>query len=198
MKQGVTQGAKQGATRKTVYMAVVAATLLLAGQAAQAQQQTPAAPRPAGCADDPLFSQQDFTLGTWDVYNGPGETATRSAQVKMEKVVGGCGIYEVWTPAAGRDRGHGRGLFAYSRVVKGWQYFWISDAGDTTLMEGALIGDGHIRYITEYWTRDNRKRINHWDLIRMPDGRVREFSVISDDLGLNWRTEYDLYWKKVD
>jgi hypothetical protein len=164
--------------------------------AAAAQQppstQTPQPARPPACAEDPLFGQQDFTLGKWEVFRGD----TKSAEVTMEKVNGGCGIFETWTPAGGRPTGHGKGIFAYSRIAKGWQYFWISDRGDTTLFDGALIAENHIRYVTEYWTRDNKKRINHWDLIKQPDGSVREFSVVSDDLGNTWRTEYDLYWRK--
>src|ERR1700754_4763847 len=64
------------------------------------------------CSDDPVFSQQDFTLGRWDVYLGD----KKAAEVVLEKVLKDCVVHETWTPTDNQP-GNGLGLFNYSRLL---------------------------------------------------------------------------------
>lgn len=151
----------------------------------------PAATPPA-CADDPLFRQQDFAIGTWDVFSGTEKTA----QVRMERSLAGCAIYEVWTELGGKP-GSGLGLYTYSRLINGWHYLWASDTGSATSFVGTLIKPGEMLYKTTRPLPDGRTRLRHWHFVLQPDGRLRELSLGSDDEGKTWVTEYDLMWVKV-
>ena len=144
------------------------------------------------CADDPVFRDQDFALGTWDVFAGD----TLTAHVHMERALNDCAIREVWTVAEGQP-GNGLGLFTYSRLLKIWQYLWAADTGNTTAFTGSQLKPGEMRYLTTRPLSNGGVRHRDWRLILQPDGRVRELSVGSDDGGKTWTTEYDLMWVKV-
>jgi len=145
---------------------------------------------PVPCAQDPLFSQQDFTLGQWEVFaNG-----RKTADVLLEKTLQGCAILETWSTLDGRP-GNGHGVFTYSRLHKGWTYFWVADNAQTTSFTGGLIEAGNMRYVTEAPLPDGGKRLRHWSLIRQADGTVRELAVGTVD-GKTWTTDYDLLWRK--
>ena len=102
------------------------------------------ADKAAQCTDDPMHQQQDFALGSWNVY-GAGE---KIAEVRLEKALSGCAIHEVWTAIKGKAE-NGLGLFAYSRLMKGWGYFWVSDTGwTTTFTGGAPQNPGTMMYVT--------------------------------------------------
>src|SRR5437868_8284024 len=138
-------------SRSTMLLSMGA--LLLASAVAHAQGKPVAIP----CADDPVFQQQDFTLGHWDVYAGEQKTA----EVRMERALNGCAIHETWTPVEGRP-GSGLGLFTYSRLLKSWGYFWVADTAQTTAFTGSLESKGNMRYVTEAPLPDGGKRLRHW------------------------------------
>src|SRR5262245_24093671 len=102
------------------------ALLALTGLAARAQD------KPPPCAEDPMFAQQDVALGHWEVYNTDKQ---KTADVVLEKALKDCAIRETWTTVDGHP-GNGLGLFMYSRLLKGWGYFWAADTGQTTTMYG--------------------------------------------------------------
>lgn len=172
--------------KKLVTLAALAAAALMSTTPAAAQSPAQSAP----CAD-PLYAGQDFTVGIWDVYSN----GKKSAEVKMEKVLDSCAIHETWTVEPGR-KGNGIGLFVYSSLLKGWSYLWASDTGATTAFTGQIIKPGEIRYVTEKPLGDGKVRLRHWSLIQLPDGKVRELSVGTEDGGATWTTEYDLLWVK--
>lgn len=149
-----------------------------------------AAQTPPGCAKDAHFSQQDFALGDWDVYAGGRKTAT----VRLEKVLKGCGMRETWTPV-GRATGHGIGVFTYSRLLGHWGYFWVADTGQTTVFSGDLRGPNAMLYVTEAPLPDGGHKQRHWTLTLQPDGSIQELSVGSTD-GHSWSKEYELTWHR--
>jgi hypothetical protein len=149
----------------------------------------PALAQEPACAKDPLFAQQDFTLGHWDVFNAD----RKSAEVLMERALDGCAIHETWSSPDG-SKVTGLGLFNYSRILKAWSYAWAASSGASTIFQGSLIEPGHMRYVTERPGAGGATRVRHWDLIALPDGRVRELSVATEDGGTTWATEYDLMW----
>jgi hypothetical protein len=146
--------------------------------------------KPPACAQDTHFNQQDFALGDWDVYTGGQKTAT----VRLEKVLNGCGIRETWTPV-GKPEGHGMGLFTYSRLLGHWGYFWVADTGQTTAFTGDAPGANEMLYLTEAPLPTGGKKQRHWTLKVQPDGSIQELSVGSTD-GQNWSKEYELVWRK--
>jgi len=155
---------------------------IFAPDAAQAQS--------VACADDPIYRQQDFALGDWDVYHGDKKTA----EVRLEPVLAGCAIRETWTSLSGK--GNGLGLFTYSHVLKAWSYAWASDAGAATVFTGAASGANGMIYLTERPIDGGGTRIRHWTLAEQADHSILELSVGSDDGGKTWTSEYELVWKK--
>lgn len=170
-------------TKTPISLAAAAAALAVATAAGAAEPPLP-------CKDDPMFAQQDFTVGAWEVFSGERKTA----EVTMEKALNGCTISETWTPT--RPNGHGLGLFTYSRLLKAWNYFWVSDTGQTTYFTGEPIGPTEMRYVTRAPLAAGGERLRHWTLSLQPDGRVRELSQGSEDGGRTWAVEYDLMWRK--
>lgn len=145
---------------------------------------------PVSCATDPRFAQMDFTVGRWDVL----ADGKKTAEVTIRKILDDCALHESW---AGADaRSNGEGIFVFSDIVKGWHYLWASEAPSSTMFTGAETRPGEMRYVTKRPIADGKMRVRHWTLSSLPDGRVRELSLGSDDEGVTWTTEYDLYWVK--
>lgn len=142
------------------------------------------------CSDDPLFHQQDFTIGDWDVYEG----TTKTAEVKLEKALKECAIRETWTSVDGTSV-NGLGLFMYSRLLKSWGYFWVADNGWTTAFTGAMQQPDRMLYATEAPLPSGGRRLRRWTLALQSDGSVQELSVGSND-GKAWTTDYELIWRK--
>ena len=174
---------------------VLSFALAFASAAAATGAQAQQTPAPKTCAEDPIFSQMDFVLGEWDVYDGDRPEAPRTATVRMEKVLGGCTIDETWTGLS-EGESDGLGLFTYSRILKSWHYFWAAAGGGTTYFTGSERKPGAIRYVTSRPTPSGGVRLRHWTLSLEPNGRVRELSVGTEDGGKTWTTEYDLWWTK--
>jgi hypothetical protein len=168
-------------------------TACLAALAPVAAHAAEPAPKPLSCADDPVYHQQDFTLGQWDVTDATGKVA----KVHIERALAGCALRETWTENAGRP-GNGLGLFTYSRNLKSWFYLWAADNAAATSFSGALLKPGVMQYTTTRPLPDGRTRLRHWSLTLLPDGRVEELSVGSDDAGASWKSEYKLIWTRLE
>ncbi len=167
-------------------------TSMVALLAAPARTQAPPPPPAPACADDPLYRQQDFTLGEWDVF----KDGRKTAGVNISRTLGDCALQEVWKPAA-LGIGHGLGLFTYSRLLKSWTYFWVADGPANPIFKGAATRPGAMLYVTEKPLPSGRTRLRHWTLTRQPDGTIRELSVGTEDDGTTWTTEYELIWHRA-
>ena len=165
---------------------LVAALALIAAPAAA---QAPANPAET-CRNDPRFRQQDFTLGSWDVYTGEKKTD----EVTMTLILNDCAIEEHWTKTDGHPTGNGIGLFNYSRLLGSWGYTWATDDGAATVFRGNLVKPGEMRYVTEKPLPGGKVRLRHWALYAMPNGTVRELAIGTEDGGATWTTDYDLKW----
>jgi hypothetical protein len=106
-----------------MYRPLLAAALahLVAAPAAAQTQANPA----DTCRNNAKFREQDFTLGSWDVYTGDKKTD----EVTMTLILNDCAIEEHWTKTDGHPTGNGIGLFNYSRLLGSWGYTWATDDG---------------------------------------------------------------------
>ncbi len=165
---------------------LVAALAIIAAPAAAQAPSNPA----ETCRNDPRFREQDFTLGSWDVYTGEKKTD----EVTMTLILNDCAIEEHWTKTDGHPTGNGIGLFNYSRLLGSWGYTWATDDGAATVFRGNLVKPGEMRYVTEKPLPGGKTRLRHWTLYAMPDGTVRELAIGTEDGGATWTTDYDLKW----
>jgi hypothetical protein len=160
--------------------------------AARAQQPSspPAVPPvPFNCSDagaHPEFRQLDFWLGDWEVFNGENKIS----EVHVGKVLNDCALQENWHGLRGGD---GLGVSTYNQKTKEWEYFWVSARGATSHFTGSLLPQ-EMRFRIRQPLPTGGTRMRHWSLIQLPGGKVREFSVGSNDDGATWTTEYDYTW----
>ena len=145
-----------------------------------------------------------FWSGEWEVTQGDG---TPVSKVLWELGPEGCYLVETW-------RGLSEGtpdvfaVMAYSREQKNWSYFAASTRpGPETWWpdnppwrtQRSLFDDGHMvdnefRFVTkEPLAEGTTARFSYFNL---PDGRIRELSLLSSDGGKTWETEYDLIWQR--
>ncbi|WP_428332570.1 hypothetical protein [Novosphingobium sp.] len=166
---------------------MIAATALTMAPAGVASAQ---APTPVNCRTDPAFTQMDFAVGHWDVT----AKGAKDAEVRIEKILDDCAIAETWKAVA--PKGDGRGLFVYSAAQQSWSYLWAANTPSTTGFKGSLTKPGEILFSTVKPLPGGVMRLRHWTLNLLPDGRIRELSVGSNDDGKTWTTEYELFWTK--
>jgi hypothetical protein len=172
-------------------LAISLMAVIAVSSGAQPQTATVAAPlpSPSACTSvaHPEYRQLDFWIGDWIVFKGE----QKLADVHVEKVLSECALSETWKGV----RGDGLGLSTFNQKTKEWEYFWVSDKGATSHFSGTLL-PGEMRYRLQVPLPDGGVRMRHWSLIQLPDGKVRELSVGSNDDGANWTTEYDYVWVK--
>jgi hypothetical protein len=166
---------------------MIAVAALAMGPAGTALAQTPAA---VNCKTDPQFAQMDFAVGLWDV-TAKGE---KDAEVRIEKILDDCAIAETWKAVS--PKGDGRGLFVFSAALQSWSYLWAANTPSTTGFKGSMTKPGEMLFTTVKPLPNGVMRLRHWTLNLLPDGRIRELSVGSNDDGKTWTTEYELFWTK--
>lgn len=172
--------------RKPFGSLLIALCVVLGGPATA--QDSPAKP----CAEDPLFAQFDYLLGTWDVLR----QGRKTAQVRWEKALNGCGITEHWT-SVNPGRGDGLGLMTYSRLRGSPTYYWISDNGGNTSYVAAEARPNDITFLTQTpHPSGTGTRARRFQLASQPDGTILERSLASDNGG-PFQPEFELIWHRV-
>ncbi len=148
-------------------------------------------PKPAACST-PEHRQFDFWIGDWDVAMG-GKQAGES---HVDKILGGCVIFENWTGAGG---GQGKSFNLYDATKKRWQQTWVDASGGLIEFYGELQG-GNMAYMTESPTRgpDGQVRKTLGRMTFFPQGAsVRQLWEQSFDEGKTWSVAFDgLYTRK--
>ena len=91
-----------------------------------------AAQQPAPCAG-PEHRQFDFWIGDWDVTGTRGQKAGTN---RIERVLGGCVLYESWT-GAGPSRGHSFNIF--DPGDNKWHQTWVDNSGTLLHISGGIV-----------------------------------------------------------
>ncbi len=160
--------------------ALAAAVTLFGGPSAGAQ---PSA--------DPACADAHFLVGEWDVTAGDGSPIS---SVVFEKGDDGCYLVETW-------KGISEGMpdffcmMAYNPKKGDWGYFSASaNPGGLRqrFEDGAIIGN-EFRFTTRELDEGKSGRFSYF---KLPDGRLREVSVLSTDNGKTWETEYEFFWQR--
>ena len=124
--------ASAGASASTVVSAAVAAS-------------SPPPPPPNRCETDPAFSQFDFWVGDWAVFDPKG---VKQGDNRITKVEGDCLILERWTSVRGNT---GQSYNYYDPVTEKWRQVWVSqgmsiDYEGGLRVDGAMALEGEIHY----------------------------------------------------
>ncbi len=160
------------------------AVTLLAASAAAADSHEPA---------NPACKAAHHLVGEWEVHNGDGALI---AEVVWELGSEGCYLVEKWMT---RTEGV-RDFFCvlvYSDTRDNWSYLSASGkpGGQRMRFENGNMVDNEFRFETADLDEGTAGRFSFFTL---PDGRLRELSVLSTDNGETWETEYELFWTRKE
>jgi hypothetical protein len=166
---------------------VVVSTLSLhqaPGPTPQAAAPPSAPPLPQPCSE-PIHRQFDFWLGRWDVVARGGFAGTNL----IEKVDGGCALYESWSSGAGGYTG--RSLNSVGSDGR-WHQTWVDASGLRLELAGGLVrGSMVLEGDTPARTAGAPPVKNRIRWSPEPEGRVRQHWETSADGGGTWTTVFD-------
>jgi len=133
---------------------------------------------------DPRYSELDFWLGEWDVFDEAGRKVGSNV---VRKVLKGRLVVEEWTDAFGRE---GRGSHFYDPARKKWRLLWIEEGGGIKEKEGGPAPGADMRVEGEVTRRDGTTALDRTTLTKLPDGRVRQSIEWSADGGKTWTQSF--------
>ncbi|MDH5255549.1 MAG: hypothetical protein OEW72_06480 [Gammaproteobacteria bacterium] len=151
-----------------------AATLLLAGTAAQAAGND--------CAD-PRARHFDFWIGDWQVVNANGTVAGRN---RIEAILDGCVLQETW---AGTSGSAGTSLNFFDTGRGKWRQFWVWREGTTLELEGGLVNGAMVMEGDSL--EDGAQVLNRITWTRRSGGKVNQLWEVSADNGKTWKSIFD-------
>ncbi|MCG8414999.1 MAG: hypothetical protein MI746_12340 [Pseudomonadales bacterium] len=94
----------------------------------------------AGCQDLAGFSDFDFWVGEWEVFdNNTGNRAGENSIVKMED---GCMLMESWSGGGGATTG--TSINYYNSVTREWRQVWVSGGAYAIDIVGGLRGESMV------------------------------------------------------
>ncbi|HEY4365721.1 MAG TPA: hypothetical protein VGN07_00685 [Steroidobacteraceae bacterium] len=159
--------------------------MLLAVSAQPQSATTPMKP-----CDHDIFRQFDFWVGTWEVKNQAGKILGRNVITTEQQ---GCVLIEQWQSAGG---GTGMSMNYYHPQSGHWKQNWVGGGiileMSGGLEDGSMVLEGPSREIGQ--DRQSTLR-GTWTVL--PDGRVRQHFVESEDQGKTWQEWFDGYYSKV-
>src|SRR5919201_1241590 len=133
--------------------------------------------------------QFDFWIGDWDVFEADG--TTKAAQVRVEPVLDGCVLREVYEdPTSLR----GESLSAYDASRKVWHQTWMTNRGQLLVIEGKLQGDAMV--LSGASRSANGQQMQLRGTWKQVADRVRETAVASTDGGKTWKPWFDLLFRR--
>ena len=157
---------------------------------ALAQTSASADPPASGPCTAGSFREFDFWAGEWDVHDANGRLAGRN-HVSIEGL--GCVVVERWRASNGST---GESLNYYDPAARRWKQRWAGLAllieMDGGLQADAMVLEGPMQYLGQ-----NRTTILRGTWTKLPDGRVRQQFVESDDGGKTWKPWFDGYYTRV-
>jgi len=144
------------------------------------------------CEFAPQSRQLDFWIGDWDVtdnINGHG----RAGSSHIEKILGGCVIFENWTGALG---GTGKSFNAWNPECGCWQQNWMDDSGTVTNYTDGRLAGGAMVYHGRRTAKDGKVSELRLSFFDLGPGHVRQFAETSADGGATWQVGYDLDYRR--
>ena len=161
---------------------IAAALAATSCRAAQAQ-----APAP-GCTSEES-KRLDFWLGDWEATHSGGRSANR-----ITKILGGCVILEEFRGLTGTNL-DGMSVSTFDPTTKRWKQTWVDNTGAYLDFTAATV-DGNLAF--ERTMDKDGKRIRQRMVFR--DVKADSFQwdwQRSDDDGANWKTTWQIAYKRA-
>ena len=167
---------------------IVAVLLLLSMALAIVSVQQPATP-PLVCVS-PEFSQFDFWIGEWDVFDPTGKQVGSNT---ISKTLDGCALREEWRGAGGS---RGGSFNVYHRTDTQWHQAWIDNGGLVLHLRGG-VENGAMRMSDAATTAAaSTQPINRITWTPNADGTVRQLWETSADKGRSWKVAFNGLYKR--
>ncbi len=134
------------------------------------------------------FRNFDFWVGEWDV-TAAGQPAGTSS---VQRILNNCVILENYSGQSGYA---GKSFNSYDPDKKEWRQYWIDNSAGVVEFHGHYA-DNQLVYQADSKNPDGTMAHRKMTFVKLPDGRVRQFSVQTMDGGKTWIPEYDLLYTK--
>jgi ketosteroid isomerase-like protein len=143
----------------------------------------------AASCTTPEYRQLDFWVGDWDVFEV--DSGTKDAHVRVDRILGGCVLHEVYEDNAGL---HGESFSIFDDSRRAWHQSWVTNRGQLLIIEGGLHGDAMVLE-GSYKAADGVTTFvrGTW---KPESGAVRETAVKSTDGGKTWKPWFDLMFRR--
>jgi hypothetical protein len=137
----------------------------------------------------PEHRQFDFWAGDWDGYDVGAEDKP-AARVRVDPVLEGCALYEVYEGTNGLV---GRSLSAYDASRKRWHQTWVTNRGQLLMVDGSFEG-GELVFEGASPGADGRPLVLR--VAFKPQGNgVRQTARTSADGGKTWEPPSDMLFR---
>jgi uncharacterized protein (TIGR02246 family) len=132
------------------------------------------------------YRRLDFWIGDWDAYD-PEDLKTPSARTRVEAILGGCALQEMYE---GNNGTVGESFTIYDAGRRVWHQSWVTNRGRLLTIEGRFDGDSLTLEGPQYGS-DGRKELirGTW---RPQQNGVRETAHSSTNEGASWKPLFDI------
>jgi ketosteroid isomerase-like protein len=144
---------------------------------------------PSSHCSAPEHRQFDFWAGDWDAYDVERETAP-SARVRVDLVLGGCALHEVYEGTNGLV---GESFSVYDAARNVWHQSWVTNRGQLLALEGRFDGGRMTLEGTSVGADGKRSTVR--GVWQPENGSVREWAETSTDSGKTWTKWFDLVFR---
>ena len=142
---------------------------------------------PAPCADA-SHAQFDFWVGEWDVTKPDGSPAGTS---RIEKILGGCVIFENWASASGGYAG--KSFNTFDALSRKWNQVWVDTTGTTLHFSGRF--DGKVMDMSGTQETAEGTLQHRMSYTANADGTIRQLWQQSRD-GKEWQVLFDGVYRR--
>lgn len=137
----------------------------------------------------PEHRQFDFWVGDWDGYDVGAEDEP-AARVRVDRVLDGCALYEVYEGTNGLV---GQSLSAYDATRQLWHQTWVTNRGQLLMVDARMQGDS---MVFEGPSSDADGRPVTIRVAFKPEtGGVHQTARTSTDGGKTWEPLFDMVFR---
>lgn len=147
------------------------------------------------CEINPKYSEFDFWIGEWEVFDLKGNIAGHST---ISKILDNCVVLEEWK-SANTQQGliySGKSYNSYNTTTQQWQQIWVDNTGGSNEYLTGHFENEAMHFLSRpFLLNKNETAIRRLTFFKLKDNKVRQFGEISKDDGKTWASEYDLEYR---
>lgn len=145
------------------------------------------------CEHDPRYRAFDFWVGEWEV-RPTGKPDAKPQHSSIQRILGGCVIFENYTYAGGLYEGKSFNIFDVNTGK--WHQTYVDSQGTSHEWDGE-VRDGVMYYVGANLTSEGGRSWDKITYFKLADGHVRHLSERSKDGGKTWDTYFDADYSPV-